>query len=408
MYKFDKNYNMSEQDVIEYVKEKIDFFDDGAELICTEIGDGNINYVYRVLDKKTDKSIIVKHSEEEIRSSKSKISTDHNRIEAEILQIQGELAPGYVPEIYLYDPVMCCIVMEDLKDYENMRYAMIAHKTFPTFAEDITNFLVQTLICTTDNIMDPNKKKEYVKSYINPSLCSVSENLVYTDPYTNNSGRNVLFEPNKEFFERKLYQDEKLHLEVAKLKDQFKSKAQALIHGDLHTGSIFVKQGLTKVLDPEFAFYGPIGYDIGNIIANLLFGWANAEVTEKDQEVKEKYQTWVEEAICNTIDLFKEKAIAALKVKSTDRMAQTPGFAEWYVSDILADTAGVAGLEAIRRIVGSAKVKDIAGIDVAEERKRAERICVLAAKEFIMNRHTAYQSGQDYILTIKKSKAELN
>ena len=36
----------------------------------------------------------------------------------------------------------------------------------------------------------------------------------------------------------------------------------------------------TKVIDPEFAFYGPMGYDIGNVIGNLFFAWANKYYTE--------------------------------------------------------------------------------------------------------------------------------
>lgn len=403
MSKFDHNFHMEEQDVIEYVHEKLDFFEPEAHLSCSEIGDGNINFVYRVMDTNTQRSIIIKHADDFIRSSMQKASTDRNRIEAAILKLQGELAPGYVPEVFLYDPVMCIIAMEDLKDYENMRYALIEHKKFSTFAEDISTFLAQTLIRTTDNIIAPEVKKERVKMYINPDLCGVSERLVYTDPYTNHSGRNILFELNKEFFEKELYQDMTLHLEVAKLKDQFKSKAQALIHGDLHTGSIFVKEGSTFVLDPEFAFYGPIGYDVGNVIANLTFAWANATVTLQDGEEKEGFLEWIENSIKDIIDLFREKAIHILETESTDRMACTPGFAQWYVSDILSDTAGVTGLELNRRIVGSAKVKDIAGISMPEQRALAERICVLAAKEFIMNR-AACQEGKHYVKTIQEAE----
>jgi 5-methylthioribose kinase len=400
MSRFDHNFHMEEQDVIEYVKEKLDYFDQDAELTCTEIGDGNINFVYRVLDKKTNKSIIIKHATDFVRSSMQKASTDRNRIEAAILKIQGDLAPGYVPLLYLYDPVMCCIVMEDIGSYENMRYAMIQHKTFSTFSEDISTFMANTLIRTTDNVISPADKKAWVKEFINPGLCSISENLVYTDPYTNNSGRNILFEPNIEFFTKELYEDMKLHLEVAKLKDQFKSKAQALIHGDLHTGSIFVMEGSTMVLDPEFAFYGPIGYDVGNVIANLVFAWANAKVTMQDGSDKKTFMDWLEKTITDVIDLFKKKATDILLNESTDRMAKTPGFADWYVSDILVDTAGVAGLELNRRIVGSAKVKDIAGIEDADQRMLAERICVLAAKEFILKRQDKYQEGIYYIRTL--------
>ena len=46
-----------------------------------------------------------------------------------------------------------------------------------------------------------------------------------------------------------------------------------MIHGDLHTGSIMVTATETRVIDPEFAFYGPMGFDIGAVIGNLLLAY---------------------------------------------------------------------------------------------------------------------------------------
>ena len=44
---------------------------------------------------------------------------------------------------------------------------------------------------------------------------------------------------------------------------------KSLIHGDLHTGSIFINEESTKVFDPEFCFYGPMGYVKGNCFFRL-------------------------------------------------------------------------------------------------------------------------------------------
>lgn len=409
MAKFDKHFKLTEQDVIEYVCEKLDYFDKNASLKCNEIGDGNINFVFRVVDEKTGKSLVIKHSDIQVRSSKRDIGLDHNRIEAEILTIQQKLAPDLVPQVYLYDKVMCCIFMEDLKDYENMRYALIAHKTFPGFAEQISTFMANTLIKTTDNIIKPQEKRALAKNFTNPDLCEITERLVYTEPYKNTLGMNKEFEPNKEFLKKELYDDKDLHLEAAKLKEEFKSNSQSLIHGDLHTGSIMIKPGSAKVLDPEFACYAPAGYDVGNLIANLIFAWTNAAVTMDEGADKDKFISWVEETIINSVDLFKQKALKILKEETADAMAKTDGFAEFYISGILSDTAGVAGLELNRRVIGTAKVKDIAGIEDADKRVLAERICVLCAKEFIKNRKQAYQNGADYIQTVhgayKKAKS---
>jgi 5-methylthioribose kinase len=100
--------------------------------------------------------------------------------------------------------------------------------------------------------------------------------------------------------------------------------------------------------------------------------------------------------------LFYEKSLKILKEEASDRTAKTEGFAEWYMDGIMADTAGMAGMEINRRIIGIAKVKDIAGIEDSERRKTAERICVLCAKEFILKRGEKYRKGKEYVDTMKK------
>ena len=55
MSRFDKYFLMDVSDVAEYVEEKLHFFPEGADLECREIGDGNLNYVFRLVDKNTKK-----------------------------------------------------------------------------------------------------------------------------------------------------------------------------------------------------------------------------------------------------------------------------------------------------------------------------------------------------------------
>lgn len=392
MGKFDKFFLMKEEDIGDFVKEKIDFFDQKAKLNIKEIGDGNLNYVFRVVDEDAGKSLIVKHAGPSLRiDSNMSASTDRNRIESEILLLQYEKAPGSVPEVYFYDTEMCACIMEDLSEYKMMRTAMLENKTYPGFSKHITDFIVKTQLPTTDMIMDHSEKKEMVKSFINPDLCEITEDLVFTEPFNDINKRNIVTEANKDFVVENLYNDEKLSLEAAKLKFNFMNNPQALIHGDLHTGSIFVKPGDTKVFDPEFAFFGPIGYDVGNIIANLFFAWSNGKAKGNDE-----FCAWAEESIIDILDDFVEKARTYLMDNVSDHMAKTEGFIDYYIDQILEDTAGYAGTELIRRIVGMAQVKDITSIEDEEVRARMERICILAAKEYILDRKSI-KEGKKYI-----------
>ncbi|OOB76898.1 MAG: S-methyl-5-thioribose kinase [Epulopiscium sp. Nuni2H_MBin003] len=398
---FDKYFLMKADEVTQYVKEKLNFFDANENLYAKEIGDGNLNYVFKVMSKDSDKSIIVKQAGPVARiSDEFKLSTDRTRIEAEVLQNQEKLAPGLVPKVYLYDDIMCACVMEDLSDHTIMRTALINHKMFPKFADHISTFMVNTLLGTSDVCVEHKAKKQLVKDYINPELCEISEQLVYSEPFNNALNRNNIFAPMADYVQKELYDDKELHLEAAKCKFDFMNHAQSLIHGDLHTGSIFITPESTKVFDPEFAFYGPMGYDIGNVVANLLFAWCNGMATIEDADERKTFVDWVEQTVKDVVDMFKEKYDKFFDKNVTDDMAQTDGFKEWYLDSILTDTAAVAGLEMIRRTVGIANVKDITTIKDTDKRVKAEKMCIKMAKAFIMNR-TSYKKGADYITTLK-------
>ncbi|MDO4369956.1 MAG: S-methyl-5-thioribose kinase [Clostridia bacterium] len=399
MSKYDTYFLMKETDVPDYVQTRYPgHFAPDAALTVHEIGDGNLNYVFRVAEEATGKSVIVKQAGEALRiSAEMHVSTDRNRIESEILQLQDKYAPGSVPKIYGYDTVMCACCMEDLSDHELMRYALMQHKTFPRFADDISTYMVNTLLKTTDVAMEHKEKKALVKSFINPELCEITEDLVLMEPYNDINHRNLVFPANAEFVKRELYDDAALHLAVARLKFEFMNNAQALIHGDLHTGSIFVKQDSTRVFDPEFAFYGPMGYDIGNVVANLIFAWDNGRAAGA-----ETFCQWALDAIRDTIDLFREKFVKCFDECVTEPMAKVPGFREFYLDSILSDTAGYAGTELHRRTVGMAQVKDVTTIADPEKRAHAERVNIICGKDYILNR-TEFKTGADFVNAVLRA-----
>ncbi|MBU9714214.1 S-methyl-5-thioribose kinase [Evansella tamaricis] len=400
MLDFTKEYfKMVEKDVIVYAKTRLDFFDEDVELSCEEIGDGNLNYVFRLVDSKSGKSLIVKQAGPVARiSDEFKVSPDRNRIESEILSLQHKLAPGFVPKMYHYDPIMNCCAMEDLSDHEIMRTALIKHKTFPLFADHITTFMVNTLLHTSDVVTEHKEKKELVKSFTNPELCEITEDLVYTEPFFD-CERNDIFEGSREFIKEHIWNDEKLALETAKLKFEFMTHSQSLLHGDLHTGSIFIKEDSTKVIDPEFAFYGPAGYDVGNVVANLIFAYVNGKFTIEDDGERDKFLQYMEKTIREVIDLFTEKFLYGWDEHATERVATYPGFKEYYLDGLLRDTVAVTGLELCRRTIGIAGVKDIQVIKNEKDRVAAEKIVLSAGKTFILERDTI-RTGDDFVKVV--------
>ncbi len=398
----DKYYELNNESIITYIKEKMDFFEVDAKLESREIGDGNLNLVFRVSDPGSGKSIIAKQALPYVRASGGDWPLDIGRgeIEKRILDIEYDLTGGEVPKVYFYDAIMCCMVMEDLSDYIIMRYGLLKYEKYPQFPEQISDFIVKSLLLTSDVVMEHKQKKAYVKDFINPELCEITEQLVYTEPF-NVGARNRLEDSIVDFHKENIVADQELALEVAKLKFDFMNNAQALLHGDLHTGSIFVNETGTKVIDPEFAFYGPIAYDLACVFANLIMNYISAFYSLSDEVARKDYCDYLRQTITDTVDLTKKKFYNQWDGVVTDEMAQVPGFKEYYIEDIFVNAAGIVGCEMVRRTVGFAHVVDLDNIEDDQKRYAAKTNNLLLAKEYIKHR-AGIVCGQDYIEQLDK------
>ena len=48
-----------------------------------------------------------------------------------------------------------------------------------------------------------------------------------------------------------------------------------------------------------------MGYDIGNVMANLMFAWVNADATMSTGAEKDTYMDWLQSTMVEVIDLFR-------------------------------------------------------------------------------------------------------
>lgn len=381
-----ENANIKEK-ILDYLFDNLDIFTSRENVEINEVGDGNVNYIFRVNDDKN--SVIVKFSDEYIRgSSTRKLSSVRSRIETEILNYQFKLSDGLAPEIYSYSEKENFIVMEDLSDYKVLREAVKLKEIYPGFGKEVAKFLYNTLFKTTDLVMDIKEKKEIVARFVNYDMCEISERLVFTEPYMNNQGLNSFTEENKNFIEKNIINNKELLLEVAKLKQKFMTKSESMIHGDLHSGSIFINEHGIKVFDPEFAFYGPMGYDIGNILASLIISY-NVALFENNYNGND-FIDWLKESILEIVDEFKSIYVKNSLVDVNTYMFKNEEFLDYYLNEILKETAGYAGTEIIRRTVGVAKVLDIDRVKSQEGYSEVEKKLLKTGIDLIIN-------SEDYI-----------
>ncbi len=359
------------------------------ELEANEIGDGNLNFVYIL--KVGEKSIILKQAVPYLRcvGKEYPLSRIRMTFEIEALKTEKQLCPSFVPDIFYSSHYMSVVVMQNLNQHKILRDEMISRVQFPLLSEHISTFLAGTLFYTSDFYMDSGKKKEHVKKFINKELCKITEDFIFTHPYENNDTNE--YNPKLDLkYVKKFREDTEIKAAVLEMKYKFMTNAQALLHGDLHTGSIMLNQKETYVIDPEFAFYGPIGFDIGIYLANLIMNYLS--VSDEEVKYKEYVKVMVKETWEKFAQKFKNNMIENEKKRNSLQFEYPNGlndfeyFVDKFIREIFEDTIGFASCEMFRRTVGLAKVADIVGIEDLELRAKKEAKILGTASLFIKSK----------------------
>ncbi len=235
-----------------------------------EVGDGNLNLVFIVTGEKG--AAIVKQALPYVRlvGERWPLPLKRSYFEYHALTRQAARDPGMVPEILFFDAEQAMIIMEYLTPHVILRRALIAGRKLPKIGRDLGLFAARTLFRGSDLSMPTRDKKADLALFAdNVELCDITENLVFSDPYFE-AEMNRHTTPHLDSLVEELRRDRDLKVEAQRLKHIFSAKAETLCHGDLHTGSVMVTDDETRVIDPEFAFYGPIGFDVGMLLGELL------------------------------------------------------------------------------------------------------------------------------------------
>lgn len=370
-------------DAVEYARQFGQIADPLALVTADEIGDGNLNLVFKIRDAAGVSRVIVKQALPYVRcvGESWPLTLDRARIEAETLLTHSQFCPQHTVNILHHDAELAVMVQEDLSDHEIWRSELVKGKYYPQAAGQLAEYLAQTLFHTSDFYQSAQAKKAAVSRYTNPELCQITEDLFFTDPYIDHERNN--FDPALLPEVLALRQDDALKLAVASLKHRFLSKAEALLHGDIHSGSIFVAEGRLKAIDAEFGFYGPIGFDVGTALGNLLLNYCGLPglagprdaAAGREQRLKDIYILW---------ETFSHRFLALSEKKTQDSALATAGYAQLFLQQVWQDTVGYCGSELIRRTIGLAHVADLDSIADDEMRRACQRHALSLGRTLIL------------------------
>lgn len=345
-----------------------------------EVGDGNLNLVFIVTGAAG--SAVVKQALPYVRlvGESWPLPLSRSFFEYNALIRHEARDPGSVPSVWHFDEVQAIVVMEYLTPHVILRQALIEGRRVEGLATRLGQFCARTLFRGSDLSMTAAARKADLAMFAgNVALCDITENLVFSDPYFDAPMNRHT--PGLEGMVARLRADLSLKVAAQHLKMAFTSRAETMLHGDLHTGSIMVTDSETKVIDPEFATYGPIGFDVGMLIANFLMAHLSQPGHEAAPEDRAGQQDWLLSVVEGIWETFAAEFANLWRTERRGILYQASLYedqghglaSEQALADVIGriwiDTVGFCGVEMHRRILGLAHNADFERI--ADEGRRA-------------------------------------
>ena len=360
-----------------------------------EVGDGNLNLVFIV--EGPAGGVCVKQALPYLRAAGESWPMPLERAFFE-RSYYAAVAPhvgAAIPKIFHYSPTLYCIVMELLTPHVIQRRELIAGRRNVNAARDVAEYVARACFFTSDLAGPFERKMDLAATFArNQPPVRITIELIFADPYRTNP-RNRWTTPQLDDVCADFHRDGPLKAAAARFGDKFLTNAQALIHGDLHTGSVMVTPGDTRVIDPEFAMLGPIGFDLGAYFGNLLMSWYSQPAHATADDDREAMQEWILEQVAVFWRTFHDRFRALWRAEAAgdaypSTMFPEPADAPFfeaaqrdYLASLFSDMIGFGACKMIRRILGFAHNIDFEWIKDPDRRAAAETGALLLARTLL-------------------------
>ncbi|MBS1678937.1 MAG: phosphotransferase [Actinobacteria bacterium] len=316
--------------------------------------EGNINEVYLVRGERG--GVVLKQGLPWVRILRDwPLSAERTAREAHLMATWEPFGEGLVPELIHYDAERHVLAMELVEDHLIYRDALAAGDVHADGAAALGRLLARAAFHTSSFRLGPEELAAAAAGAANAAMHELMEQVVYEQPYAGDP-RNVYDEEVAPTVAA-LARDRAYRSGIAALKIAHRTRGEALVHGDLHTGSVMVGPGSVRVIDAEFARYGPVAWDVGEL-------WAHERIAAVCLAARREPAA---EAAGSLVATTWEAFGAQLRELWPER--RDPTFTAEFVDDWLEDVRALAvrfaGAEIARRVIGIGKADEVEALSSA-------------------------------------------
>lgn len=337
-----------------------------AVLTAEEINGGNLNYAFRVKDG-GGRSVFVKQAPGFVKVFGPDAALHRERMDLEILAYKewqaalgDNVSSHFLPNLFRYDSELKAVIMEFLEPYRLLDDILFSGSPDERIAEGVAEFMGLIHSKTHCSRLPPQEAERLTDAFKNADLRGLQLEYVFTKAFREAERAQPLRD------------DASFMAEVDALKAAYRGECAedlALLHGDLHPGSVMADaaHGRLKVIDPEFAIYGPPGLDVGSMLSGYILSLVHHVVHHMGAAAA---------GARRCIEKIWSCYEAAMK---------TGGVADNVINGIAEDAVGFAACEVARTALGFAGVRGLR-VEDATLKAQAEELALGLARRCVTHR----------------------
>ena len=395
---------VTKENIIQYMKENVKDFDDTQPITVSVMGedkdadegegDGHINFVFKVISP--NKSYVLKQGLNNPRNLNggTTVASYRNETECDTMNILHYIVPEYVPEILFQDRANHIFVMEFIPNLRAVRFQLIKENQIPNLGLEVGSFLARSSFYTSEYFLERSRFRSMQTQFENTELRQIMEDGIFLHRFGTDLDSS---EADKWERFRQISEDPACQTNRLALRRTFMTHSDCLIHADFHTSNVFLSDDGLKMLDFEFSFMGPFGYDMGYFTGSLIAAYCAACFKDYPSEQDRKQcKAYLLSTIKRLFESYNETFRSCWAQDAKAEYKGQEGFLDIILTDMLRDAVGYTAITNWCRTTSIFGLPEFEIIEDEDKKRYAMAMAVLMDHEMILQRNQ-FDSIDDFI-----------
>lgn len=395
---------VTKENIIEYMREHLKDFDDSQSYTVSVMGedpdadegesDGHINYVFKVITP--SRGYVLKQGLSDPRNlhAKTNVAAYRNETEADTMMILHSIVPEYIPRILFQDKENHIFIMEYLENLKAVRFQLIRENQIPDLGSQVGDFLARSSFYTSEFYLERARFRGLQSQFENTELRQIMEDGIFLNRFGTDLDQEAYHDWERF---RRITDDPACQTNRLSLRRTFMTHSDCLIHADFHTSNVFLSDKGLKMLDFEFSFMGPFGYDMGYFTGSLLAAYCAACFKKYPSEAeRQQCKAYLLSTIKMLYESYNYSFITCWNNHAKPEYKGQTGFQEIVLREMLQDSVGYSAITNWCRTTDIWGLPEYKAIEDEEARKYAMAMAVLLDHELILHRKD-FECVDDFI-----------